>query len=113
MKRVVLALTAILVFQSSPVFAESQLTGKVCRVQRGFVFVSLADLLDVYQSAPSPIEFMDKIKSKMETSQVIYYDDWLVTVIKTGTTHGIKWATIRPSKDPRHLWVHTMHLRCP
>ncbi len=112
MRRVLLVLTAVLVFQSAAV-AESQLTGKVCRVQRGFVFLSLADLVDVYQAAPSTLEFMGKIKSKMETGEVIYFDDWLVTVIKTGTSKGIKWATIRPSKDPRHLWVHTMHLRCP
>ena len=111
MRRAILALTAVLIFQSTAV-AESQLTGKVCHVQRGFVFLSLHDLMDVYQVAPSTFEFMDKIKRKMETGEVIYFDDWLVTVIKTGTSHGIKWATIRPSKDPRHLWVNTMHLKC-
>jgi len=112
MKRDLLVLAAILIFQSTAI-AESQLSGKVCRVERGFVFLSLDDLVDVYQAAPSAMEFMDKIKRKMETGEVIYFDDWLVTVIKTGTTHGIKWATIRPSKDPRHLWVNTMHLKCP
>ncbi len=112
MTKVLPLLTAVLVLQSAAI-AESQLIGKVCRVQRGFVFLSLADLVDVYQAAPGTVEFMDKIKSKMETGEVIYFDDWLVTVIKTGTSHGIKWATIRPSKDPRHLWVNTMHLRCP
>jgi len=112
MKRVLLVLTAVLVIQS-PALAESQLDGKVCRVQRGFVFVSLADLVEVYQATGHTMEFMDRIKSKMETGQVTYFDDWPVTVIKTGTSQGIKWATVRPSKDPRHLWVNTMHLRCP
>ena len=112
MKRIVLVLTAVLVFQSAAV-AESQLDGKVCRVQRGYVFISLADLVDVHQEATGTFEFTDKIVRKIETGEVIYFYDWPVTVIKTGASRGIRWATVRPAKDPRYLWVHSMHLRCP
>jgi len=112
MKRIALVLTAVLAFQSAAL-AESLLIGKVCRVQRGYVFISLADLVEVHQAATGTFEFTDKIMRKMETGEVIYFYDWPVTVINTGATKGIKWATVRPAKDPRHLWVYSPHLRCP
>ncbi len=112
MKRIVLVLAAVLVFHSAAL-AESQLTGKVCRVERAYVFTNLADLVDVHQAPTGSFEFTDKIMGKMETGEVIYFYDWPVTVIKTGASRGIKWATVRPAKDARHLWVHSMNLRCP
>ena len=112
MKGILLVLAAVLVFQSAAV-AESELTGKVCRVQRGYVFISLADLVDVHQAPTGTFEFTDKIIRKIETGEVIYFYDWPVTVIKTGASKGVKWATVRPAKDPRHLWVHSVNLRCP
>jgi len=77
------------------------------------LFISLADLVDVHQEATGTFEFTDKIVRKIETGEVIYFYDWPVTVIKTGASRGIRWATVRPAKDPRHLWVHSVHLRCP